>query len=304
MKAIRISTVSAVFGLLIALSGCGGGADSVPTITARPKRVETAKTQTNGGTKANGKKSNTGGGTGTLKGRIVYDGPKPGGGYPIGFNPADPKTDKYCVGIKDKIINESLAVGGQSGLGNVIIYLRKKPSGYTATIPTEAKEFLNINCQFSPRMMSVVVGQKIKIINKDDTGHNTHTFPLNNLNPGFNSLIPKGTPKEYQYNAKEILPVKVVCDIHGWMLAYHMPLDHEFFAVTDKDGNFEIKNLPAGNHEFVVWHERSGYLNRRLRVTIKGGETNDLKDTLKFGAGKFTTFNGPLPKTIVLSSNK
>ena len=36
-----------------------------------------------------------------------------------------------------------------------------------------------------------------------------------------------------------------------------------YFAVSDKDGNFEIKNLPAGTElEFQVWQEKSGYVEK------------------------------------------
>ena len=88
----------------------------------------------------------------------------------------------------------------------------------------------------------------------------------------------------------------------GWMAAYHLPLDHEFFAVTDAKGKFEIKNLPAGTHKFNIWHEKAGYLNRELSISIKGGAAEDR--TLKYAPSKFASFNGPLPKTVVISMSK
>ena len=70
----------------------------------------------------------------------------------------------------------------------------------------------------------------------------------------------------------------------GWILVRELP----YFAITDADGNFEIKNLPPGKWTFRLWHERPGYisqLNRdgkdeqvpagRVTLTIKPGE-NDL----------------------------
>ena len=47
----------------------------------------------------------------------------------------------------------------------------------------------------------------------------------------------------------------VVCNIHPWMKAYILSLDHPYMAVTGEDGTFEIKNMPAGQHEFQFWHE-------------------------------------------------
>jgi hypothetical protein len=64
-----------------------------------------------------------------------------------------------------------------------------------------------------------------------------------------------------------------------------------YAAVSDKDGKFEIKNLPAGTQlEFQVWHEGKGYVQKalvngkdagwakgRFKMTIKPGD-NDLGD--------------------------
>jgi hypothetical protein len=57
--------------------------------------------------------------------------------------------------------------------------------------------------------------------------------------------------------------------------------DHPYFALTDADGNFEIKLAPAGNFRAFFWHEGAGW---RLAekgaqgepVTIKAGQTTDL----------------------------
>ena len=93
------------------------------------------------------------------------------------------------------------------------------------------------------------------------------------------------------YQAAEKLPVAIKCDIHPWMIAYQLPLDHSFAAVTDKDGNFEIANLPAGEHEFVVWHEKTGYLERKYKVTITAGQTQEVK--LEFGDEDLLAAPGP-----------
>ena len=43
------------------------------------------------------------------------------------------------------------------------------------------------------------------------------------------------------------------------MVAYMLPRENGYFAVTDAEGRFEIANLPAGEPlEFQVWHESGG----------------------------------------------
>ena len=42
----------------------------------------------------------------------------------------------------------------------------------------------------------------------------------------------------------------------GWAVIHENP----YMAVTDKDGKFEIKNLPVGKWQFMFWQEAAGWL--------------------------------------------
>jgi hypothetical protein len=48
--------------------------------------------------------------------------------------------------------------------------------------------------------------------------------------------------------------VKLKCDVHQWMFCYVGVCDHPFFAVTDKDGNFKIANVPPGDYTLTAYH--------------------------------------------------
>jgi hypothetical protein len=79
------------------------------------------------------------------------------------------------------------------------------------------------------------------------------------------------------------IPMPVVCNIHPWMKGYILSLDHPYVAVTGDDGTFEIKDIPAGQHEFQFWHE-SGYLKN---VALKGATTDARgRAKLKIAAGQ------------------
>src|SRR5207245_5090260 len=87
-------------------------------------------------------------------------------------------------------------------------------------------------------------------------GANTFLNPGDNknLSPG-NEMEIKARPcKDSEFGKEELLNIN--CDIHKWMTAKVAVFDHPFYAVTDKDGNFEIKNAPAGAELTIhVWHE-------------------------------------------------
>ena len=301
MRAAKMASLVVAFGMAGVIGGCGGGSDGTPTITVRPKTVSGGGPKTQN--KTNGQPNDkTPQGNGTFTGTIKYNGPATSPGIPMNFNASDPKADKFCVANKDKIKDRSLLVGAKGGLANVVIYLVEPPDKYTLKVPEEARKFANKGCMFSPRMMAVVVGRTVRILNEDQTAHNTHIFPKNIENDAFSQLLSIGKNKDFTYNAPETVPLKVTCDIHGWMQAYHLPLDHHFFAVTDEKGEFEIKGLPAGMHTFKAWHEKAGLLERNWTVEIKKDETTTENKT--YEPAKFLSFAGPRSRTVVVSLSK
>ena len=126
--------------------------------------------------------------------------------------------------------------------------------------------------------MIIRVGQPVKVLNADAIPHNTHTFP--NKNDQENMLIQGGERGGISllFKKAEKYPFGVKCDLHNWMTAYQLPLDHPFGAVTDKNGNFKIENLPAGTYQFKIWHEKAdsgkggGYLESKYKATVKPGD--------------------------------
>ena len=129
-------------------------------------------------------------------------------------------------------------------------------------------------CMFLPHAMVVLGGQTVEVVSSDAVAHNTHTYPLKNQPMNVliapNTVVGKG--EKVNYKTGESLPIKVTCDFHPWMAAYWMVVDHPYAAVTDKEGKFTIPNLPVGEHEFRVWHERSGYLDRKYAVKVTKGD--------------------------------
>src|SRR5262249_39745833 len=104
-------------------------------------------------------------------------------------------------------------------------------------------------------------GQKFVVTNKAPINHNT-AWKGGAENPGDNKLIPSNGQLDIELKPDPD-PVMFHCDIHKWMDAVARVYDHPYAAVTDKDGNYEIKNVPTGAElNIVVWHEVAGYGNK------------------------------------------
>ena len=150
---------------------------------------------------------------------------------------------------------------------DVFVYVK---SGITGTYPapTEAVELDQQGCMYKPHLVAVQVGQPIKIKNNDETLHNIHPRPT--VNQEFNIGQPrKGMESTKTFDKKEVM-IPVGCDVHPWMRAYISVLDHPFFAVTDEDGKYEIKNLPPGEYEVEAVHEK--LKSQTGKITVKDGE--------------------------------
>ena len=61
--------------------------------------------------------------------------------------------------------------------------------------------------------------------------------------------------KAAKFDASED-PFYIKCDVHPWMKTWVLVSDHPYFAVTDSNGNYEIKGVPSGTYEVVCWQEK------------------------------------------------
>jgi hypothetical protein len=73
--------------------------------------------------------------------------------------------------------------------------------------------------------------------------------------------------------------VQFKCEVHPWMFAYAGVCDHPYFAVTDKDGNYKISGLPAGEYTVEAVHRKAGSTTEKIKVGADDKKTQDF--TLK-----------------------
>ncbi len=288
--------------ILLMVSGCGkpgGGASSNVHIQPKASDLSIFEKKKGGGNNLGGGGVKASGGDsgkpGTFSGRIVIAGnPKD---YGVVVSKGETVPDSAICSAQS-IPNETLLVGKGGGIANVFIYLEEDPrDSDDEKLPLEAVSFVNVGCQFKPHALVVRTGQKIHVTNADPIKHNTLTSP--EFNDSINKMVEPKDPAGLSlvYDQQEPKPVLVKCTIHSWMKAYHLPLDHPFVALTDKDGNFEIKNLPSGKYKFKIWHESNGFIETRYKVTIKG----DVKKTIEVSTDKLALSGNTSSKVVYLT---
>ena len=198
-------------------------------------------------------------GQASVVGSISFDGAVPP-------NPTiDMAEEPDCVAKHDGAPIDPQVVVQDGKLANVFVYVKSGlPDGATYTAASTPVTLDQDGCLYHPRVLGVMTGQPIEILNSDPLLHNIKAVPTENR--GFNISQPaEGMTTTRKFSTPEVM-VPLECNVHGWMQAYVGVLDHPFFSVSGADGSFSIANLPAGTYELEAWHEKFG--TQSLTVTV------------------------------------
>ncbi|WP_146452068.1 hypothetical protein [Bythopirellula polymerisocia] len=211
----------------------------------------------------------TGTGWASLKGTFIFD------GTPPEMEPYNVNKDQAACTINGKApLQQTLLVDSATkGIANVAVFVRKVSRVHESAEPEGGQVlFDQKQCVFLSHVFPFVLGNTMDIKNSDPVGHNTNIEGKNS----FNQTIPVGETIAFKPQKEEAVPVSVRCSIHPWMLAYFLPRENGYVAITSEDGSFEIANLPAGEDlEFQVWHESAAGPGKSL--ILDSPEAKELK---------------------------
>ncbi|MBI3580227.1 MAG: carboxypeptidase regulatory-like domain-containing protein [Ignavibacteriales bacterium] len=165
------------------------------------------------------------------------------------------------------------AVGVKNN-ANAVVYI-EKIAGKKFDPPKEAAIMDQKNLVFIPHVLPIVAGTTVKYVNSDDVLHNV--FSPDQCAQKFNlGTWPKGQARSYTFQNPGCIPV-ILCNVHPEMEAYILVLETPYYAVTAKEGNYEIKNVPAGKYTLKIWHEKLRSQTINIDVPEKGEATADFE---------------------------
>ena len=191
---------------------------------------------------------------GSIKGKIVF----------VGTVPAPKKLevtiDQYVCGTEKDA--GDLLLSPQKEIRNAVVWLENPPANGRWPEKAEKVEIDQKACVYIPRVVVVPVGGTVDFLNSDRLLHNIHASPK--LNVSFNRTQPKNRTIPVTFAKPEI--VRIECDLHPWMAAWVVVAAHPFYAITGSDGQFTFDNIPPGEYQLQVWHERLGRVSARVTV--------------------------------------
>jgi plastocyanin len=131
--------------------------------------------------------------------------------------------------------------------------------------------------QFIPHVLPVVVGTTVRFLNSDPTPHNVFSPDFEKYNLG---TWPQGQTKDHTFAqcAKFPCVYTQLCRVHPEMEGFVIVLPSRHFAVSDKEGHYEITGVPPGSYTVAVWHPKLKAAPKP--VTVEAGAAASVEFTL------------------------
>jgi plastocyanin len=163
---------------------------------------------------------------------------------------------------------EPVRVGPGGGIGNSVVSLADIREGGPLSSLPERVVIDQEACEFRPAVQVVRNDGTVAFTNSDPMSHNIRATAFENR--PVNRVQPRGAPAvELQFPIPE--RVQIRCDMHPWMEAMAVVVEHPYYSVTLPDGEFVLSDVPPGSHTIEVWHEALGTVTRTVHVVA--GET-------------------------------
>jgi len=207
---------------------------------------------------------------GAISGSIHYVGRK------LPRKAIDMSGDPACVEAhRGKAYDESLLVNSKGGLANGFVYIKSGLEGKSFETPSAPAIIDQRGCWFTPRVLGLQINQPLRISNSDPITHNIH--PVARSNREWNHSQGSGEPPITRRFVRPEVMIPVKCNIHSWMHCFIGVVDHPYFAVSDAEGTFAIRNIPPGDYVLEVWHEKLGTQQVKVTVAPSGRQQVDFK---------------------------
>jgi len=141
------------------------------------------------------------------------------------------------------------------------------------------------NKMFEPRLLVVTRGSTVDFPNRDPWFHNV--FSLFNGKRFDLGLYEAGTSRTVHFDREGVS--FIFCNIHPEMSAVVVVLASPYFAVTNKQGDFTIPDVPAGRYMLHVWNESAQPATlQALTREIQVGDASRSLGTLRVPVTKST----------------
>src|SRR6266700_2765203 len=143
------------------------------------------------------------------------------------------------------------AVRSRADFSGVVVSFRSVQGGAAPQSNGKHASMLQKGKTFKPHVLAIPMGSMVDFPNADPIFHNAFSSYSGQI---FDvGLYPPGSTRSVRFGREGI--VRVFCNIHSSMSAVIAVVATPYFAVTNRDGAFEIADVPPGEYDMTVFHE-------------------------------------------------
>lgn len=167
-------------------------------------------------------------------------------------------------------IQGQVTAQGMKSAGSIAVYIDAIP-GKDFSAPAKHAVVDQNKMTFVPHVVVVLKGTTVDFLNSDAVGHNVYWPSISGNKKLAHNLgtWPQGETKSFTFTDLGAAPL--LCNVHTQMSGYVVVVPTPYFAVTDAQGKFLIKDVPAGHYVIKTWSEEGKPLSQAVDVT--GGTT-------------------------------
>jgi plastocyanin len=172
-------------------------------------------------------------------------------------------------------IKGTVKATGLASNADAVVYVQQAPGTFKP--PAQPASMDQRKMQFIPHVLPIVVGTTVKFLNSDPTAHNVFSPDFEKYNLG---TWPQGQSKDHAFTHCPKFPCAYtqLCRVHPEMEGFVVVLQNPHFAVTDKEGHFEIEGVPPGSYTVGIWHPKLKAAPKP--VTVEAGKAAPVEFTL------------------------
>ena len=163
-------------------------------------------------------------------------------------------------------IKGKVTAAGMRSPENMAVYV-DAVVGKTFSPPSKPVVMDQKNLKFIPDVLVVLKGTTVDFLNSDPVGHNVFWPSISGNKKLAHNLgtWPQGQEKSFTFNDPGVAPL--LCNVHPEMSGYIVVVATPYFAVTNKDGDFEITDVPPGHYTLTTWSEEGKPVTQAVDVT-------------------------------------
>jgi plastocyanin len=169
-------------------------------------------------------------------------------------------ASSFAGEIKGKVTAQ-----GMRSSENIAVYI-DTISDKTFNSPAKHAVVDQKHMTFVPHVIVVLKGTAVDFLNSDPVGHNVYWPSVSGNKKLAHNMgtWPQGQSKSFTFNDPGV--ASLLCNVHPEMSGYVVVVPTPYFAVTNKDGEFEIKDVPAGSYTLKTWSEEGKPTSQSVNV--------------------------------------